>query len=209
MKSLPFFPLPLSSPSLLYLLLLLWARADALHQFEFRISQALSKKPILAHNAPERRGLGGPFLHPDPAFVVSHVGDGHVLELNMHCIYRPMYILHTREFKSQDEDLVLDDFIAARAVMANLGRRVPQMTIYNCGAEAGASQGHKHMQIFAYPSPFPLFPEEAHSTQGNSNLCGLFSPNDHFVANYEQTLLLKSLASLTSISCCDFLKIAK
>lgn len=136
------------------------------HQFEFRISKALSKKPVLAHNAPERRGLGGPFLHPDPDFVVSRVGDGHILELNMHCMYRPMYILHTREFVPQDDDLNLDDFTAAHAVMANLGRRVPQMTIYNCGAEAGASQGHKHMQVFAYPSTFPLFPEQAHSTQG-------------------------------------------
>lgn len=141
-------------------------RAHAVHQFEFRISHALSKKPILAHNAPERRGIGGPFLHPDPEFVVSRVGDQHVLELNMHCIHRPMYILHTREFVPQDDDLDLDDFTAACAVMANLGRKAPQMTIYNCGAEAGASQGHKHMQVFAYPSSFPLFPEQAQSTQG-------------------------------------------
>lgn len=137
-------------------------------QFEFRISQALSRKPILAHDAPERRGLGGPFLHPDPDFVVSHVGDGHILELNMHCIYRPMYILHTRDFVSQDGDLDLDDLTAAHAVMASLGRSGPQMTIYNCGAEAGASQGHKHLQVFAYPSSFPLFPDQAQSTQGQS-----------------------------------------
>lgn len=155
----------------LFAIPLLWRRADILHQFEFRISPALSKKPILAHNAPERRGLGGPFLHPDPAFVVSGVGDRHVLELNMHCIHRPMYILHTREFVPQDNDLDLDDFVAVRAVMANLGRRMPQMTIYNCGAEAGASQGHKHMQVFAYPSQLPLFPEQAQSTtQGQSHL---------------------------------------
>ncbi|KAJ0122506.1 tetraphosphate phosphorylase [Diaporthe amygdali] len=136
-------------------------------KFEFRISQALSKKPILTHDAPERRGVGGPFLHPDPAFVVSHVGHRHILELNMHCIHRPMYILHTREFVSQDDDLDLDDLSAVHAVMANLGRKVPQMAIYNCGAEAGASQGHKHLQIFASPSPFPLFPEQVQSTQGH------------------------------------------
>lgn len=143
-------------------------RAHAIHQFEFRINQALSRKPILAHNAPERRGIGGPFLHPDPDFVVSRVGDRHILELNMHCMLRPMYILHTREFVPQDDDLDLADFTAAHAVMANLGRKAPQMTIYNCGAEAGASQGHKHMQVFAYPSSFPLFPEQAQSTQGQS-----------------------------------------
>lgn len=147
---------------------LLYIRADAVRQFEFRISQALTKKPILAHDAPERSGIGGPFLYPDPDFVVSRVGDGHILELNMHCMLRPMYILHTREFVPQDHDLDLDDFAAAHAVMANLGRRVPQMTIYNCGAEAGASQGHKHMQVFACPSSFPLFPEQAQSTQGQS-----------------------------------------
>ncbi|KAG6365007.1 hypothetical protein INS49_006613 [Diaporthe citri] len=102
----------------------------------------------------------------------------------MHCIYRPMYILHTREFAPQDDDLNMDDFTAARAVMANLGRTVPQMTLYNCGAEAGASQGHKHMQVFAYPSPFPLFPEQAQSTQ-------------------------ESPVFLTSILCYDFLRILK
>ncbi|KAI7786598.1 hypothetical protein LA080_003327 [Diaporthe eres] len=70
-----------------------------------------------------------------------------------------MYILHTREFARQDDDLDLDDFTAACAVMANLGRKVPQMTICNCG--------HKHMQVFAYTSPFTLFPEQAQFTQAD------------------------------------------
>lgn len=143
--------------------------ADGTHQFEFRTSRALSRKHILAQGAPERGGTGGPFLHPDPDFVVSHVGKGHVLELNIQCTYRPMYILHTREFKSQDKDLDLEDLVAARAVMTALGRSMTQVAIYNCGAEAGASQGHKHVQIFACPSPFPLCPEQAQFTQGESN----------------------------------------
>lgn len=91
-----------------------------------------------------------------------------------------MYILHTREFARQDDDLDLDDFTAACAVMANLGRKVPQMTIYNCGAEAGASQGHKHMQVFAYTSLFTLFPEQAQSTQGQSHIINLLPQTTGF-----------------------------
>lgn len=49
-----------------------------------------------------------------------------MLELNMHCLLRPMYILHTRDSVPQDNDLDLYDFAAAHAVMASLGRRVPR-----------------------------------------------------------------------------------
>ena len=128
------------------------------------------KKPILSPDAPERRGHGGPFLKPDPEFVVTPVGKHHILELSMHCIYRPAYVLHTRLFAPQTDDLDLCDLRAALAVMENLGSKVPQMVIYNCGVEAGSSQGHKHMQVFAYPDCFELFTERAQSASGTSFL---------------------------------------
>ncbi|KAI0167302.1 5-p-4-tetraphosphate phosphorylase [Pestalotiopsis sp. NC0098] len=130
-------------------------------KFEFRISTALANKPILLRDAPERQGRGGPFLNPDPDFVVATIGGGHILELSMHCLYRPAFILHTRDFAPQTDDLDLSDFATIHLVMADLGRTIPQMAIYNCGVDAGSSQGHKHMQIFALPDPFPLFPAAA------------------------------------------------
>ncbi|KAL1874448.1 hypothetical protein Daus18300_003466 [Diaporthe australafricana] len=117
-------------------------------QFEFRVSPVLKKKPILARDAPGRSQAQGPFVDPDPDFVVAEIGTGHILELNMHCIHRPAFVLHTRLFAPQTDDLDATDIAAVRAVIENLrGSLGPQMAIYNCGFDAGSSQGHKHMQI--------------------------------------------------------------
>ncbi|TPX10590.1 uncharacterized protein E0L32_008476 [Thyridium curvatum] len=180
-------------------------------KFEFRASPSIVKKPILARDAPERRGQGGPFLNPDPAFVVAELGDSYVVELSKYAMYRPHYVLHTRHFAPQTDDLDMVDFAAAVAVMysesagtsgnvitngshrhhhANgtngnhstngtngtngetMGPPPPppaaktqRLMLYNCGYDAGASQGHKHTQVFEIPKPFPLFPSRADSTE--------------------------------------------
>ena len=55
--------------------------------------------------------------------------------------------------------------------------------IYNCGLEAGSSQGHKHMQLWPVPSAselgFDLFPGEAESTSKVTTLRGI--PFQHFI----------------------------
>lgn len=116
---------------------------------------------MLAADAPERRGRGGPFVDPDPQFVVARPGADHVLELSMHAMMRPHYVLHTKLFASQNDDLDLGDLAASWAVMQRVvdaGYR--PMMIYNCGYEGGASQGHKHVQVFVEPEPgFALFPD--------------------------------------------------
>ncbi|KAG7005069.1 hypothetical protein G7Y79_00022g052900 [Physcia stellaris] len=126
--------------------------------FSFSLPPALTQKPILPPSDPSRTRPGGPFLHPDPDFVLCAVGPDHVLELNKHCILRPMYILHTRDYERQSEDLRVGDVRAAWVVLGALGESI--MAIYNCGAEAGASQGHKHLQLFPKParSVFELYP---------------------------------------------------
>lgn len=143
------------------------------HQFEFRIATALLTKPhspsstSSAAGRPEGRS---PFLVPDPAFVVAPVGAAHVLELNLHSVLRPSFVLHTRLFRPQTEDLGPADVRAVRAVMARLegpGARGATMMIFNCGVAAGCSQGHKHVQIFARPAR-GLFPDAAASADGNT-----------------------------------------
>ncbi|CAK7267961.1 hypothetical protein SEPCBS119000_002814 [Sporothrix epigloea] len=132
--------------------------------FEFKISPSIARKPVLAANAPERRGKGGPFVDPDPAFVVARPGPEHVVELSMHAMLRPHYVLHTRLFAPQTDDLDQGDWAATWAVMLAIRQRAhePPMMIYNCGYEGGASQGHKHVQVFTEPRPgFALFPAEA------------------------------------------------
>lgn len=82
----------------------------------------------------------------------------------MHAMLRPHYVLHTRLFAPQTDDLDLGDWAATWAVMAAIRDRAhePPMMIYNCGYEGGASQGHKHVQVFTEPNPgFTLFPAEA------------------------------------------------
>lgn len=46
------------------------------------------------------------------------------------------------------------------------------MIIYNCGVEAGSSQGHKHIQIFPRldSERFQMFPSKATSMEGRSFL---------------------------------------
>lgn len=76
-----------------------------------------------------------------------------------------MYVLHTKEYEKQAEDLGPGDLGAVWAVMGALdgeesgdSKGEGMMAIYNCGAEAGASQGHKHLQLFSKPSDFKLYP---------------------------------------------------
>ncbi|KXH43219.1 hypothetical protein CNYM01_03194 [Colletotrichum nymphaeae SA-01] len=133
-------------------------------EFEFRISPALKRKPYLERDDPKRTADQGPFLNPDPDFVVAQVGSHHALKLNLCCMYRPAFVLYTRLFEPQTQDLNLADVEAARAVMAALKPTLgPQLMIYNCGVDAGSSQGHKHVQIFPQPTHFSLYPQKATS----------------------------------------------
>lgn len=128
----------------------------------------LKKKPVAASDAPVRKtGQGfNPFLNPDPNFVISPVGESHTLLQNKFCVCRPSILLTTREFAPQTNALDATDLTAALAVLRRLGKSY--FAIYNCGFEAGSSQGHKHMQIFPYPSKedltFELFPSQATSS---------------------------------------------
>lgn len=79
-----------------------------------------------------------------------------------------MLILHTTLFVPQTNDLDAGDLKAAWAILRQI--ETPQMIIYNCGVEAGSSQGHKHIQIFPRldSEKFQMFPSRATSTEGRS-----------------------------------------
>ncbi|KXH32297.1 hypothetical protein CSIM01_05719 [Colletotrichum simmondsii] len=168
-------------------------------EFEFRISSALKRKPYLERDDPKRTADTGPFLNPDPDFVVAQVGSHHALKLNLCCMYRPAFVLYTRLFEPQTQDLNLVDVEAARAVMAALKPTLgPQMMIYNCGVDAGSSQGHKHVQIFPQPTDFPLYPQKA-TSDSEADADKMFDaeiisripgvPNLHFVLRLPQAAI--------------------
>lgn len=80
-----------------------------------------------------------------------------------------MLILHTALFALQTDDLDESDLAAAWAILNRI--KIPLMIIYNCGVEAGSSQGHKHIQLFPRQDSgaFQPFPSKALSTEGGSS----------------------------------------
>ena len=135
-------------------------------QFRFDLTPALSKKPVLSPDDPGRSKPIGPFVDPPDEWIIARFGQTHKLILNKYCVYRPMLILHTTLFVPQTHDLDVGDLTAAWAILRQI--ETPQMIIYNCGVEAGSSQGHKHIQIFPRQDSeeFPMFPSKATSTEG-------------------------------------------
>jgi sulfate adenylyltransferase (ADP) / ATP adenylyltransferase len=140
----------------------------------------LDQKPISSPSSPDRTTAGGPFVDPRKEEIVTDVGSNHRLLINKYCIYRPMLVLPTTVFALQTDDLDISDITASWSVLKAL--KTPQMVIYNCGAGAGSSLGHKHLQIFPLPNKkrMPLFPSQAASAitiaQNISNV-----PFQHFV----------------------------
>ena len=92
--------------------------------------------------------------------MIAYIGAHHTLELNKYCVHRPSLLLHTNEFARQTDNLDEGDFSAVLEVLDHL--KIPHVVIYNCGVDAGSSQGHKHLQLFPQPSPeeFVLFPSQ-------------------------------------------------
>ncbi len=137
-------------------------------QFHCDITPALSKKPILSPDDPGRSKPIGPFVDPPEEWIIARIGQSHKLILNKYCVYRPMLILHTTLFEPQTNDLNEGDLTAAWTILRQM--ETPQMIIYNCGVEAGSSQGHKHIQIFPRQDSerFQMFPSKATWTEGRS-----------------------------------------
>jgi len=70
-----------------------------------------------------------------------------------------MLLLHTNTFVPQSDPLTEEDLSAAWIALKGMeGDGAKEyMVIYNCGVEAGSSQGHKHLQVFPSPGEFVLW----------------------------------------------------
>jgi ATP adenylyltransferase len=69
-------------------------------------------------------------------------------------------VIPTRNYALQTDDLDLSDINAAWSVLKAF--QTPSLIIYNCGINAGSSQGHKHTQVFPLPA-HQLWPSKATS----------------------------------------------
>lgn len=138
-------------------------RSTHIPQFQFIIASILNKKPIMSANAPSRSKAGGPFINPDPEEVVIDLGPTHRLLVNKYGIFRPMTVIPTTKYALQSDDLDLTDIRAAWGVLRAF--KTPSLIIFNCGVNAGSSQGHKHTQVFPLPGHV-LWPSRARSRTG-------------------------------------------
>ncbi len=121
-------------------------------RFAVRVVTSLElKKKALLQQQQKSGGGGGPadpFAVPDPDLVMAQVQlPHHVALLNKFPVIAGHLLLVTKEYRSQNEQLLLEDFEALAA--CSDGRS--WLAFYNCGPHSGRSQPHKHLQIVPYP----------------------------------------------------------
>jgi sulfate adenylyltransferase (ADP) / ATP adenylyltransferase len=92
-----------------------------------------------------------PFLPYDNDLFVAEISHTHIALLNKFNVVEHHLLIVTRQFEDQEMLLTLTDFEALMRCLAEY----KGLGFYNGGREAGASQGHKHIQIV----PLPLSPE--------------------------------------------------
>lgn len=103
-----------------------------------------------------------PFLPPEPALVLTPLGQHHTLLFNKYCVVRNHLLIISNEFIPQERPLGRADFEACRLALSYLGEGVHAadadwMFFYNSGPESGASQPHRHLQLIPDSMP-PLVP---------------------------------------------------
>ncbi len=92
-----------------------------------------------------------PFLPPEPELVVADLSETHLAVLNKFNVVDHHLLIITRRFEEQEMLLTPGDFEALWLCL----REYDGLGFYNGGAEGGASQRHKHLQVV----PLPLAPE--------------------------------------------------
>lgn len=89
-----------------------------------------------------------PFEKPEAALVVrDRLTPTHRALLNKYSVLREHLLVVTREFEEQRTPLNERDFEALALCMED----AEVLAFYNGGAEAGASQSHKHLQVVTLP----------------------------------------------------------
>jgi len=121
---------------------------DAGIRFLVRSVSSLERKPEGYKPAESRPGPArNPFLPYEQDLFVADVSDSHVALLNKFPVISHHLLIVTRAYEPQEALLTAKDFQALAACM----EQMDGLAFYNGGAEAGASQPHKHLQIVPLP----------------------------------------------------------
>ncbi len=124
---------------------------DAEATFQVRVIEARVDKP--RHTGASRDPFEPPY---DPALFLGDLSPTHALLLNKYPVLDEHVLVVTRAWAPQSEPPDAADLEATHRVLQQLGG----LAFYNGGAEAGASQPHRHTQVVSAASlgPVPLEP---------------------------------------------------
>ncbi|HKJ71612.1 MAG TPA: hypothetical protein VKA55_07670 [Gammaproteobacteria bacterium] len=123
--------------------------------FQVRIAANLHEKIREVRAQQEREAAGetvDPFADPEPDLLVGDLSATHYALLNKFPVLAHHLLLVTRAFEDQQAPLTAADFEALRTALAEMDG----LGFFNAGRAAGASQGHKHLQLV----PLPLGSED-------------------------------------------------
>ena len=129
---------------------------DAGVDFQVRIAPNLSEKIQEVREQQEREAAGesaDPFAAPEPDLLVGNLSATHFGLLNKFPILEHHLLLVTHAYEDQQAPLNEADFQAVHRALTE----VDGLAFYNAGDTAGASQGHKHLQMI----PLPLSTEQS------------------------------------------------
>lgn len=87
-----------------------------------------------------------PFLPYDEDLYIADVSPTHVCLLNKFNVVDHHLLIITREYVSQQEWLILEDFVALACCL----QEIAGLGFYNSGPISGASQHHKHLQLIPF-----------------------------------------------------------
>jgi ATP adenylyltransferase len=131
------------------------------------VSPALAAKPQLGEKldarfkAPETKSAPPSASDIDvTGHDIGPISETHFLAYNKFCGYRPHLMILTQDpTLKQTSDLDRADISAAWDMLKSLGSQ-EYVAMFNCGAAAGCSRMHKHMQLVPRPGDdFVLWPE--------------------------------------------------
>jgi sulfate adenylyltransferase (ADP) / ATP adenylyltransferase len=116
--------------------------------FQVRILESLALKET-AKTPPSN---ANPFLPYDPDLFVAPISPTHIALLNKFNVIEHHLLVVTRAFEDQRCQLTQKDCEALLIVLTE----IDGLVFYNGGAEAGASQSHKHLQLLPLDTLAPL-----------------------------------------------------
>ena len=119
-------------------------------RFVLRTVSSLARKD----GARRAAASGDPLGDYEPPLFVADLGPSHYVLLNKFQVLDGHVLIVTRRFERQERLLTVEDFAALAACLG----AIDGLGFYNGGAEAGASQPHKHLQLV----PLPLAQESPH-----------------------------------------------